>query len=412
MQNVASKFEVAAAALLTFAAFTLTLWRFGANQCFAVVALMVLFYKPWRSKLFSWRWVKQPIILLALLLIIWALISVSYSEVPKLSRALQGVTQYSKLLFLLMLPIAMQNLKYRRWVENGLIYGVLINVILSVLYYFQVPGISPLLKPHMSMLITFTVNPLQVIYVVVLALWLLMMRFAERHFRCWDVVVFVLLFTYLWLINLERSGYIVFIAVLLLFLAQQFGKKAVLLGCLAIPVFFALLYFVLPPFKDRVDVGIHNVIAYHQTENVGSIGADNSLGLRLAFTQESIAVIKVHPLLGTGIGSFKYVHTALYPEQEKSFPANDPHEAYIYVAFELGLIGLAIYIAWLVAIYKFTGTLPSTERNLLRGVWLIFVVMGFTDSGLALNAIGMSLVLWLSLYIYRDRDAHRSNSRL
>ena len=63
------------------------------------------------------------------------------------------------------------------------------------------------------------------------------------------------------------------------------------------------------------------------------------------------------------------------------------------------MVGLAIYIAWLVSIFRWISRLPQKERYLLRGIWLIFVVMGFTDSGLPLNAIGLSFVLWLSLYL-------------
>lgn len=404
--NKPCKIDVAAALFLALAAFFLTLWRFGANQLIAILALMVLFYRPWRKEFFSWSWVKTPVILFGLIFVGWAIISASYSETPTLAKALQGVSQYSKLLFLLVWPIAVRGSKYQKWVENGLIYGVLVNVILSTLNYFQVPFVVNHLEHYFSMGITFTVNPLQVIYVVVMAIWLLMMRLTYREGNKFDVLVLVLLLIYLWFINLERSGFLIFIAVFLFYLATQFGKKAVIAGCVLIPVFFVVLYFVLPPFKDRVDIGIHNIEAYSHTQDVGTIGADNSLGLRLAFTQESIAVIKDHPLLGTGIGSFKYVHAALYPEQEKAFPANDPHEAYIAVAFELGLIGLILYIAWLIAVLKMTFSLTNKkDRTLLQGVWLIFVVMGFTDSGLILNAVGISFVMWISLYLRQSRQA-------
>jgi len=393
------KLEYIAVALFMFTAFNITLWRFGANQSIAVLALLVIFYRPWRRELFSLQWLKTPVLIWSGVFIIWCIISLSYSEAPNLAKAAQGITMYSKLLFLLAIPIAFRETRYRRWVENALIYGVLINVILSVLYYYQFPAWITHYASYFSMNITFSINPLQMIYIVVMALWLLTMRICNREFAWHDVVVGVLLLAYLWLINLERSGFLIFIALFILFLGQRFGKKAVGVGLIAVPVFLGLLYFFLPPFQNRVNIGIQNIEAFQQTENVGTIGPDNSLGLRLAFTMESIPVIKDHLLFGTGVGSFRYVHAKLYPEQQKVFPANDPHEAYIYVAFELGMVGLAIYIAWLVSIFRWISRLPQKERYLLRGIWLIFVVMGFTDSGLPLNAIGLSFVLWLSLYL-------------
>lgn len=391
-------FEKIAAFLLSLALFLLTLWRFGANQCFALVAIMVVFYRPWRQNLLSWNWIKTPVIFWALVLIIWALMTLSYTETPSLVKGVQGIGTYSKLLYLLIFPIALQFINYRKWLENGLIYGVLINVMISTLYYFHVPGISPYFAPHMSMDITFTVNPLQVIYIVVMAMWLLTMRFVRRNYHWHDVMAFILLLLYLWVINMERSGYLIFLALVLFLLWQRFGKKAFISGCIALPIVLIGLYFVLPNVKARVNLGVENVIAFQQAESSQQMGINNSLGVRLSFIVETLQVMRDHPILGTGIGSFKYVHQERFAEQEKTVQINDPHNAYAYVGFELGLIGLLIYLAWLYAVFKLTRTLPVFDAMLLRGVWLIFIVMGFTDSGLALNAIGMSFIAWISLY--------------
>lgn len=405
-------FEKSAAILLVLALFLLTLWRFGTNQCLAILALMVLFYRPWRQTLFSKQWLKTPVILVSLIFIALCLIGVTYSEAPTIAKALQGITAYSKLLFLLILPLALQNTKYHKWFENALIYGVLVNVIISTLYYYQIPWAVQLFGPHMSMQITYTVNPLQVVYIVVMALWLLMTRLANREFTVPNILSFVLLLGYLWLINMERSGYLLFLALVLLFLGQQFGKKATIIGCIILPLLCDGLYFAVPNIKARVDMGIHNITAFQQASSVMDIGVDNSWGLRVAFAKESWEVIKDHPVLGTGTGSFRYVYAEKYPTQAETVKINDPHNAYVYVAFEFGLIGLIVYLAWLYAIWMLTTRLALRDRHLLRGIWLIFVVMGFTDSGLPLNAIGISFVVWISIYLARDLHAHRTHPRL
>ncbi len=393
-------FDKTAIALLSVAAFLLTLWRFGANQCLALVVIMVIVHRPWREALFSSRWLKTPVVLISLIFLGLAVLSVAYSQTPTVVKALQGITAYSKLLFLLVFPLVLQKNQYRKWLEQGLIYGVLVNVIISTLYYYHVPFVVKHLGPYFSMDISFSVNPLQLIYVVVMAIWLLTMRFFKREHHWQDALIFLVLLFYLWFINMERSGYLLFLALLLLLLLQQFGWKALLAGCIILPVLFWGFYIISPNVKARVDLGVHNVVAYHEAASSTAIGVDNSLGLRLAFAKESFDVIKDHPWFGTGIGSFRYVYAKLYASQAQTVKVNDPHNAYIYVAFELGLVGLLIYLAWLRAIWKLTGSLPIKERHLLQGVWLMFVVMGFTDSGLALNAIGISFILWTSLYSY------------
>lgn len=401
MELKTSGIEKCAAFFLTLSVFLLTLWRFGANQCVALVAVMVIVYRPWRRKAFSWQWIKIPVVSVGVLLTLWAVISISYSETPDLLQAIEGLHIYTKLLFLLVLPIAMQSIpQYRKWIENGLIYGVLINVIISSLYYYHIPFAVSYFGPYMSMGATFNINPLQLIYMVVMVIWVLTMRLTYQEGSKIDLCVFILLTVYLWFINIERSGYLLFLVLLLLFLVQQYGKKAILLGCIIIPILLLIFYEVSPNVKARVNLGVHNVIAYQKAENPGSIDSDNSLGLRLAFISETAGLIKQHLMLGTGIGSFKYVHAVLYPEQQKNFPANDPHNAYIYVLFELGLIGLILYLSWLYYIFRFTRSLAvPKDKKLLRGVWLMFVVMGLTDSGLALNAIAISFIMWLSIYL-------------
>ncbi len=410
------KMDQLAAGLLTFAVFTLTLWRFGTNQCLALLVLMVLFYRPWRQELFSWSWLKNPVILLALFFVGFCLLSVSYSETPRFADALKGVSAYSKLLFLGVIPIAFREARYRKWLENGLIYGVFVNVIISTLYYYQLPIIVHYFGAYMDHQISFTVNPIQMIYVAVMAIWLLAMRLLRREFHYGDVIVFAALLAYLWLINMERSGYVLFLALILLLLGQKFGKKAVFVGGLIIPLVLVGLYFAVPNIKFRLNEGIHNVLVYQQTENTAEMGVgdeiNNSWGLRLALATECIGIIKNHPILGTGAGSFKYVYGALYPAQQAATNITEPHDIYIYILFEFGLLGLTIFLVWLYAVLKWINTLPSGDRHLLQGVWLMFVVLGFTDSSLILNAVGLSLVVWISLYLNKHVKPLRQSYRL
>jgi O-antigen ligase len=71
---------------------------------------------------------------------------------------------------------------------------------------------------------------------------------------------------------------------------------------------------------------------------------------------------------------------------------NDPHNAYTYIAFELGLVGLALYLLWLYQLWRVIELEPKV-KHLLHGVFWAFVVMGVVDSGLALNAVAVSFVV-------------------
>ncbi len=396
---------IASAVCLTLALFFLTLWRFGANQFLILAVVVVLIHRPWRQTLFSKAYLTQPMFLVIYLFLAWAMVSMSYSQVPSIGKALQGLTMYTKLLFFLVLPLAVTHDRARYWIAEGLILGVLVNVILSTLFHFHVAWVvEHFASPFLSgMNFTFSINPLQLIFVVALAMWLLVNRFVTRQFHWHDVLIFAILMVYLWFINIERSGYLLFIVLSLLFVWQHFNQKVFVITACLLPFLLFGVYLASPNVKARVNAGIVNVEAFYEIKDASKIGPANSLGLRLAFLEESLQEVKLHPIVGTGIGSFRYVYMKKYGQGTNQmqvvsgmpyFPmsVNDPHNAYTYIAFELGLVGLALYLLWLYQLWRVIELEPKV-KHLLRGVFWAFVVMGVVDSGLALNAVAVSFVV-------------------
>ncbi len=380
------RFKNPEAWLTVFLALTLllmSLWRFGANQCLMIAVALVILVPSLRRQWCTKAYLTQPVLLAIYVFLAWALITVTYSQASSVSHALEGIKGYAKLLLFVLLPWALTSARSRYWIEQGLICGVLINVILSTLYFFHL--FAGHLVPFISMNATFEINPLQLIFVVTVALWILAVRFFERHFSWSDVLIFGVLTVYLWGINVERSGYLLFV-VLALVLAWQYGSKKwfAIVACL-LPILCVALYFGVPNIKARVNLGIQNIQAFTQVSNVTEIGVNNSLGLRLAFAEESIQEIKLHPLLGTGLGSFKAVYDRKYNLNTQEMKVQDPHNAYTLAAFELGLPGLCLYLLCLYLLF------PKSRRA--QGIWWAFVVMGLLDSGFILNAVALSFVM-------------------
>jgi O-antigen ligase len=82
-----------------------------------------------------------------------------------------------------------------------------------------------------------------------------------------------------------------------------------------------------------------------------------SMGIRKVFYTHAIAVAARHPVLGVGTGGFKNAYgeqiAGKYdPSDWRSEVASDPHNQYLAIAVPHGLVGLAIFIAWLVAVAK------------------------------------------------------------
>ena len=410
--------ENMATILLFFTMFFLTLWHRGADQCLNLIIVLALLYKPWRQQLFSLDNFKSPIILLMLGFFCWIIFTtlvVHSIDVPW-KNAWHGIKVYDRLLYLLVLPLVVKNLKQPRWIEQGLIYGVFINVILSAAYYSRPDVVLEYFSyyplgqgvytntPFIESV--FNNNPQILIFVVVLACWILVQRILRRGANFLDVVVFVLLSLYVWVINIERTGYLLYLALFVLTFYQQ-GRKAFFCSLFVLPFILILLYEGSPVVKSRINRGYQDVVAFRQGPSDDLLRPDlreNSLGLRLTFLNIGTQLIKLHPLAGTGAGSYFFAYYKLVGWPMTGPPNNiytgiiGPDNLYMSFVVEIGIVGLILYLCWLLRILYSIKKLPLADGNILRGlVWMI-LVSGLSFGSLAFDPIRLSFIILLSLY--------------
>ena len=91
-------------------------------------------------------------------------------------------------------------------------------------------------------------------------------------------------------------------------------------------------------YKDRFDA-VSNII-----QNNGNIGGESLEDIRYVFIRESLSRILEKPILGYGTGSFG----TIFENEVKSGHYFDkhttPHNQYLYVWFELGILGLVLLL--------------------------------------------------------------------
>ncbi len=91
-------------------------------------------------------------------------------------------------------------------------------------------------------------------------------------------------------------------------------------------------------YKDRFDA-VYNII-----QNNGNIGGESLEDIRYVFIRESLSRILEKPILGYGTGSFG----TIFENEVKSGHYFDkhttPHNQYLYVWFELGILGLVLLL--------------------------------------------------------------------
>ncbi len=140
-----------------------------------------------------------------------------------------------------------------------------------------------------------------------------------------------------------RAGQLTFNFFFFLFSLFYFRKKikySLFIICFLICVNL-LSYSKSPIFKHRVDNLTHIV----KNDGERKSPKTNEKDIRYLFTKNGFELISKKPFFGYGTGSFsdvfkKYTQTSYDLKQHKT-----PHNNYLYVLFELGLIGLLVFLS-------------------------------------------------------------------
>jgi O-antigen ligase len=95
--------------------------------------------------------------------------------------------------------------------------------------------------------------------------------------------------------------------------------------------------------------------------------------MRMEFYRSSVNIIREHPLFGAGTGSFPAAYAAAVAGKQMGGTVN-PHNEYLLIATQLGMIGLACLLFLFYTQWRLAARLEPLYRDLARGIVLVFVV--------------------------------------
>ena len=112
--------------------------------------------------------------------------------------------------------------------------------------------------------------------------------------------------------------------------------------------------------------------------------------------KETIILIKKNPILGYGTGSFTDEFGSVNEETQKvvSNQHKTPHNNYLYVWFELGILGLIIFLS--IFYFQIKELIKKADGIFIILFPIMFLIIMFTDSYLFSQN---TLVLYLFLSI-------------
>lgn len=211
--------------------------------------------------------------------------------------------------------------------------------------------------------------------------------------------------------NPSRSGTFLFPILTLIFIWQRFSGWHWYLMSLGALVLGCILFTHSNLATEKLLEAKQQVIDYCcQSESKMDLNHLTSLGERLSFYKTSLDLIKKKPWLGYGIGSFKQEYSA-YATKISAAPSKNPHNEYLNVAFQTGLLGLCCLL--IVGFALFHGGVISPADQLhqffMAGVVLSLSIGCFLNSWL-MDFKSMHLLIFLGGYALVARmDENRAH---
>ena len=190
-----------------------------------------------------------------------------------------------------------------------------------------------------------------------------------------------------------RSGYLALIVLSLttalayVYLNKKFVTPLIVLTLLPI------LLLSSPNVRQRVSQGVGEAERYKSTTTA------TSMGIRIVLWKNTLGLIRAHPLIGYGTGSFRKAYkTTVENEPEwKQTIMHDPHNQFLKITTEQGILGLIIFVGMILS--AFWQKASFTYRFLGLGIMLVWVGNSQFSSHFSTFSEGRFVYIWCGVML-------------
>ncbi len=210
-------------------------------------------------------------------------------------------------------------------------------------------------------------------------------------------------------VSIARSAYLQILVSILVVGALSMRRRQLLLLSGTLVVATACIFFTSNAMQHRLAQGIS------EWKAVESAPHSSSLGLRHIFYTHSIQVVRQNALTGVGTGGFASAYMAEvkkhnYPAGDwRAEPAHDPHNQFLHIWIDQGLLGLLVFLAWVSAIAVQTRS-AQRYRALAAGLVLAWCVTSLFSSHFRTFAEGHLFATLAAALIAAHRPLPRAAS--
>ncbi|WP_145487898.1 O-antigen ligase family protein [Yersinia aleksiciae] len=301
------------------------------------------------------------------------------------------VGKYKKLLYVL--PLALFFVHQPRLIKLFCTGFLVANAVILAgsltvgVLHIPLSGVDPTNPTIFKLQIT------QNFFMALAALFWLALAFQNQGWKRWGYGLLVVAASYsILFLVLGRTGYVALVVGLGVWLFFSLGNRQrltlVVLGIVA----FTALVFIPNKATDRIVLGVNEIkVCVAAPSSDAYEACSSSMGQRSAFAIEAARLIKDAPILGHGAGGF------YYGNPETGYSVNNPHNEYIIETVHSGVIGLLIFLAWIVCCYRVIWQQIPLLRNVLLAVLTSYMACNFFNSFLLDSSEGHLFMIFVAI---------------
>lgn len=339
------------------------------SKVLIAIALLVVAPTLFKNRVFRKSSNTYYSILLIFLALAWIGLSFIWTSASP-SEASTGLARHARLLILPISFILISQSKESLTVLRYLVAGQLFVVICSWGMFFgiELPWAKQDFPTEMGILFSSTLEQPVMSTLVLIVLWHMHEKLFPkiRDWMIWGLTLMIV--ANVFFVMTGRTGYVsMFLAISIAVYLSSTGRQR-LFGAIAMLILALILGLTSTRLRTKVGEIKNDIVGYTN----GNL--QTSQAQRLDYWHHSLMSIKEKPLLGHGVGSWKKEYLRLGGTQVDA-PSN-PHNQYLLWAVEGGLVGLALMLGILVALYKDGQKLEPDAKHAMLSTLAVAAVMG------------------------------------
>jgi O-antigen ligase len=382
--------------LLIILAFLMPLTVFGANLIITIICITWLCSGNYKSKYY--QIINNRLMLASIIFFCLHVIGLLWTEDLAWGLHIVHKMWYFLVLFPVLFTIVRRD--YIGRYISAFLLAISITEVFSYLVWFEVipPFKNASIENPTPFMSHISYNPI-LAFATYLVLHKLFFNKKLTNFVFSLYAFFAISMTINMFITGGRAGQVVFFVMLAILIFQVLDKqriKSLITILIVIPGIFFTAYQTSNLFQERIDKAIQESLDF-------SSQSHSSVGLRINFAINSWQVIKNNLVIGIGTGDFPKEYSKINQINSPGLPnASNPHNMYILILMQLGLVG---FFSMMSVFYYQIKLLGNSSKKFIRDVGvtlpLMFLVMMLSDSYL-LGHYTTLMYVFFSSFLYKD----------